>query len=680
MKKVIYSFILIALLLAGTHCRGQVITTIIGRGTPGFMADGSAATSGTISHPSCIAVDDDGNIYYGDYGYARVRRVNRAGIINTFAGNGVFSYTGDGGPATAASLFEILSVAVDASHNVYIADGHSRVVRKVDPSGIITTYAGNGISGYSGDGGPATAAQLSLPTSVAVDGAGNVYIADGSNQVIRKVDATGVISTFAGNNIAGFSGDGGPATAAQLHLPTAVATDHSGNVYIADAGNYVIRKVNAAGIISTVAGIGVDGYTGDGGPATSASISYVEGINTDVMGNLFIAEKFSHVIRKVNAAGIISTVAGNGFGAGGGTASGSFTGDGGQATAAGLNMPGDVALDAIGNMYISDYYNDAVRKVSGISGTTHICTGNVTTFNAAVAGGVWASSMPGVADVGTSSGLVTGIAAGTAIIYYSIGTDTARTTVYVDAAPTAGTITAPDSMCAGTSITLADPAPGGIWSLSNGNAHNIGGIITADLPGLDTVRYSINYTCGTATAQHVITIAQPDAGTVVGPHSICVGDTVAFTDSAPGGIWITFDTANAIMIAPGVVKAKSIGPGNINYLVLTTIPTCSALATFNFSVVFNLSCGPDAVANTVLHTGETRIYPNPATGTVNVEMAAINEARNITISDMLGRTMLTATAQPNATKAEVNLHLPPGTYTLSVHSSTATNVHKLVVE
>ncbi len=682
MSKSSFFLILTVLCFAGIHCQAQVITTIAGIGTSGLSGDGGPATAAALAEPYCVATDHDGNVYVGDYGTARVRKISRAGILTTVAGNGTFANTGDGGPATAASVFGILSIAVDASHNLYIVDGDSRVVRKVDAAGIISTFAGNGTTGYSGDGGPATAAQFNFPSGIAFDDAGNAYIADDFNQVVRKINTAGIISTFVGTGIAGYSGDGGAATAAALHVPTAVATDHSGNVYIADGLNNVVRKVSPAGIIHTVAGNGAPGYSGDGGPATSASISDVVGLAIDPLGNLIIPDGGNNVVRKVDAAGIITTIAGNGFGAGGGTFSGGFSGDGGPADSAQLNEPDCTASDAIGNMYIADHYNSAVRKVSGISGSNHICIGDSVIFHPQVTGGVWASSMPGIAHVNPASGAVRGDAAGTAVIYYSIGTDTATATVYVNALPSAGIITGThDSVCMGTIIALADTVAGGIWSLANANATiAASGKVTPALPGNDTALYKVSYTCGIAISLYPFTMIRADAGTITGLHTICVGDTITFTDSAPGGVWTIGDPTTASFVAPGVVRTTAPGFNEVEYTVTTTIPGCTATAFFDFHADTGIHCTTTGISSVPLHSGQSRIYPNPSTHTLYVEMTATNECRNITISNMYGSTVYTTTVTPNTTKAELNLSLPPGIYMLNIQGNTTAELHKLVIE
>ena len=283
--------------------------------------------------------------------------------INTFAGNGD-TILGDGSAATAADLSTPTGVAIDAAGNVYIADYHNQRIRKVSPSGIISTFAGNGIQGYSGDGSAATAAELSYPNGVAIDAAGNLYIADRSNNRIRKVNTSGIISTFAGNGAAGYSGDGSSATVAELNNPYGVATDAAGNVYIADYFNNCIRKVNTSGIISTIAGNGIGNGSniGDGGTATAAELYYPTGVTTDAAGNVYIADVANQRIRKVNTSGVISTIAGNG--------TAGYSGDGSSATAAELYYPVGVATDAVGNIYIADEDNNRIRKLTVATGVT----------------------------------------------------------------------------------------------------------------------------------------------------------------------------------------------------------------------------------------------------------------------------------------------------------------------
>ena len=244
-------------------------------------------------------MDARGNLYIADGWNHRIRGVSPSGIISTVAGNGAPWFSGDGGSATSASVCQPTGVAVDAAGNLYIADYGNHRIRGVSPSGIISTVAGSGTQGFSGDGGPATSASLNYPGSVAVDAAGNLYIADSQNDRIRKVSASGIISTVAGNGALGFSGDGGPASSASLLLPGGVAVDAAGNLYIADSQNDRIRKVSASGIISTVAGSGAQGFSGDGGPATSALLYGPFGVAVDAAGDLYIGDFHNYRIRKV---------------------------------------------------------------------------------------------------------------------------------------------------------------------------------------------------------------------------------------------------------------------------------------------------------------------------------------------------------------------------------------------
>ena len=314
-------------------------------------------------------MDSQGNIFIADRNNHRVRKVDGStGGITTVAGDGNAAFSGDGGPATSASLNSARSVALDSQGNLFIADAENSRIRRVDrATGIITTVAGDGSFGFSGDGGPATSASLNSPRGVALDSQGNIFIADRGNHRVRKVNAsTGVISTVAGNGIATFSGDGGPADSASLNEFRGVGLDRQGNLIIADTENNRIRKVDAAtGVIITVAGDGNAAFSGDAGSATSASLNSPRGVVLDSAGNLFVADVNNHRIRKVDATtGVISTVAGDGTPA--------FSGDGGPAASASLSAPIHVALDAQGNLFIADAGNERVRRVEALGVPTPV--------------------------------------------------------------------------------------------------------------------------------------------------------------------------------------------------------------------------------------------------------------------------------------------------------------------
>jgi len=346
-----------------------LISTVAGSGnTCSSLGDGGPATSANLCSPYGVTIDAVDDIYIADSGWGRVRRVAAStGIITTFAGGG--SSLGDGGPAANASLGDPVDVSLDTSGDLYIADLGDQRIREVNASsGNISTVAGNGTAGFSGDGGPATSAELNSPYGVGVDHSGGIFIADHSNQRVRYVAAgTGYISTAAGG---GSEGDGYQAVNAILGSPSGVATDSSGNVYIADQDDQRVRRVSAStGIITTVAGNGVYGFSGDGGTAANAMLYNPYGVAVDTSGNLYIADQANQRIRKVTASsGLITTVAGNG--------SASYAGDGGPATNASLNNPGDVAVDSAGNLYIADASNNRIRLVVASTGIIITVAGN----------------------------------------------------------------------------------------------------------------------------------------------------------------------------------------------------------------------------------------------------------------------------------------------------------------
>jgi sugar lactone lactonase YvrE len=371
----------------------------------GHEGNGVPATSASLDFPSSVAVDAKGDIYVTDGGRCRIRKIDQNGVIVSFAGTGICGYGGDGGPAHLA-MISTAGIAFDVQGNLLIADSSSRI-RKITKNGIITTIAGNGTLGYSGDGGPATQAALYYPAAVSSGLSGNVYIADSFNGVIRMVDAAGNIHTVAGNGTYGFSGDGGPATSAQLSTPHAVCADGNGNFYIADIDNYRVRKVDSTGTITTFAGNGPPGNvgSGNGGPATSATIGnpvglllsggklYIStnvniwavdlttqlinivagtdmggfngdgnaalstlfiprGMTIDHSGALLVADSANDRVRKIDSSQIVTTIAGG------------YVGDGKLGTGASLNSPAHIAFDPAGNLYIADGNANRVRKIS----------------------------------------------------------------------------------------------------------------------------------------------------------------------------------------------------------------------------------------------------------------------------------------------------------------------------
>jgi streptogramin lyase len=342
---------------AQTQHAGGVIRTVAGSNTRGLGGVGGSATSAAFDQPRAAAVGPDGTVYIADTFNHRIRRVDPGGAVTTLVGTGQAAYSGDGGPAGAATLHWPHGVAVDqAGAGLYIADSANHRVRRVDlASGIITTVAGGATAGWAGDGGPAVAAQLEDAKAVWVAPSGELYIADSGNERIRRVDRSGTITTIAGTGVPGYSGDGGPAVAAQFDGPRGVAGDGAGNLYVADDNNNRVRRIDPSGVVTTIAGTGSAEYSGDGGPARSAQLNHPRGVAVDGRGNVFIADSMNARIRMVDPDGVISTVAGcgrHGFG-----------GDGGPATVARMFEPRGVAVSAAGHLFVADTYNDRIRRV-----------------------------------------------------------------------------------------------------------------------------------------------------------------------------------------------------------------------------------------------------------------------------------------------------------------------------
>ncbi|MBV4360098.1 NHL domain-containing protein [Pinibacter aurantiacus] len=342
---------LLLILFMSYSSQSQIITTFAGNGGVGYSGENGPATQAALRGLNNICIDKDGNVYITDLDNYSVRKINTSGVITTFAGTGTRGFSGDGGPAANAGLDYPSGLCADNNGNIYITDG-SRI-RKVNSAGIITTIAGTGVSGNSGDGGPALNAQFYSPDGMCIDKAGNIYFADFANQNVRKISTSGIISTVAGNGVLGYWGDGGLATAASLNSPTDVAVDNDGNIYIADMGNSVIRKVDNNGIITTI--VKGFGYSGDGGPSENAKVYYPYDLYIDGDGNIYISDTRNKVIRKIDKSGTITTFAGTG-------APGN-SGDGGPALQATFQTPGPICGDAAGNIYVCDPYNRVVRKI-----------------------------------------------------------------------------------------------------------------------------------------------------------------------------------------------------------------------------------------------------------------------------------------------------------------------------
>jgi uncharacterized repeat protein (TIGR01451 family) len=576
------------------------IFTFAGDGSMGYGGDGGPATGAMLSGPVGVAADGAGNFYIADVNNGRVRKVTPAGTITTVAGGGGTGSLGDGGQATSASLTSPAFVTLDGSGNLYIADASSQRIRKVTPAGIITTVAGNGTVGYSGDGGQATSASIASPHGMAVDSAGNLYFADEGNNRVRKITPAGIITTVAGNGSMGYSGDGGQATSATLDMPIGVALDGAGDLYIGDSDNNRVRKVTPAGIISTVAGNGSMGYSGDGGPAASAELQPPQGVAVDGAGNLYIADRGNQSIRKVTAAGIIATIAGNG--------SMGYSGDGGPAARAELSYPSGVAVDNAGNVYIGDMSNNVVRVLR-----PSVATGLSLSTTAALT--------PGIAGVAYSQTLASG------------------------------------GVSPYTWLTLSGALPGGL-SLSTS------GVLSGAPAAAGSYSFTLwvaDSALGTATQTYTLTVAEPAQLTVVcahtgsftqgqsGTYTVAVSNaasagpasgTVTVTETAPGGLTLVSMAGTGWTCPSGgntCTRGDGLAPGASYPAIAVTVSVASNATSPQMNTVA-VSGGGSA---TGYGTDPTTILPAPALSIVSAHTGNFMQGQTgatyaVTVSNAAG--------------------------------------------
>ncbi len=621
-------FVAIALFsLIAPPAKAQVISTVVGNGTGAYGGDGGPATLAELGQPRGVVFDTHGNLFIDDDWNNRIRKVSPSGVITLVAGNGATSFGGDGGPATAAAMNGPGPCVVDALGNVYIADYYNYRIRKVNTAGIITTYAGNGGAGFTGDGGAATAAAIDFPWGVAVDAAGNLYIGAQASNRIRKVSPSGIITNFAGTGTPGFSGDGGAATAAELNIPNGLTVDGAGNVYIADVGNSRIRKVTPAGIISTIAGNGTAGWAGDGFAATSAKINLPYSIAVDAAGNVYIADNGNNVIRKINTSGIISTYAGNG--------TVGFSGDGGPATAAELNYPYSVAVDSAGHVFIADSYNNRIRAV-----------------------------MPG----GDHAPVF-------------VGGHTQSLTVCISESDPAVPINA---LLAASDSDLGQPES---WSLSMPPSHgtvaatyaatSTGGTIlptgltyTPALFYLGSDMFQVSVSDGIATDVTTINVSVnevPSAGIISGTDTVCPGRTVALSETVSGGIWSSSNTAISTVNSSGI--AMGVVPGN-DTVIYTIINSCGIVsAIFPFVVSSYSACRTEVEGLPGAAIAGLHLYPNPSEGTFSITLTSgIDEQAQITITNVIGEKVLELNTTTNK-ETSLTLDKPAGVYFISARTA-----------
>lgn len=664
MKKIYKQFLCLAITLIATTylnpVNAQVVVTIAGTGTAGYSGDGGQATVAQVKQPLQTAVDASGNIYIADRDNYVVRKIDPAGIITTFAGSGLpGSSAGDGGAATAADLNRPAGVAVDGLGNVFISEFSGARIRKVDPSGIISTFAfGGSIVG---------------PTALCTDASNNLYIAAQQSRRILKVTSGGIVSTIGGSASGSvYCCDGGPATAATIGNVNGIAIDVSGNIYFTASAtptpDFRVRKIDPTGIITTVAGGAAVGFGGDGGPASAATLSSPIGCAVDAAGNVYFADQGNNRIRMIDVTtGNISTVAGTG--------TAGYNGNGIMATAANMT-PNNPFIDAGGNIYFSDgpaVSGTRVRKImpciSGLpvvspsSGPTSVCEGGTATIVNTTPGGAWSASNPAVGTV-DGAGVVTGISAGVDTIKYTVingcGSTVVPHVVTVDPLPVVGAISGPSDVCEAANITLTNATPGGTWAVTNGRAAvTSGGLVTGVTAGVDTISYSVANGCGTTTVTAEVTVNPlPYAGIISGLSTVCIGSSITLTNSVSGGTWSASNT-NATVTGGGIVIGGTAGVDTIGYSVANM-------------------CGTATATKEVTVTATPAV--DPIFGSPVVCIGTVTAMTNTTAGGVWSITNPNATISPTGDVTGITLGLDTVQYTVTLPCGTTTVSYYITID
>jgi trimeric autotransporter adhesin len=639
-----------AVVVSVTAAPSGLITTLAGDGTAGYAGDGGPVNLSRVSSVNYVIVDPIGNIYFDDAFNVRIRKISTSGIITTVAGNGTTGSSGDGGQATAAQLNDPSGIALDASGNLYIAENGGCRIRKVNTAGVISTYAGTGSASSSGDGGLATAAAINRPHGVVMDASGNMYISEQYAHKVRKINTSGIISTIAGLGTIGYTGDGGAATAAKLSYPNCIHVDPAGNVYVTDNGNHCLRMINTSGVISTIAGNGTPGFSGDGGQATAAKLRFPAGVKTDASGNVIIVDHANHRVRKIDPSGIITTIAGTGIGG--------YNGDCIDPVTAKLNLPHDICFDNSGDLLVVDLAGERIRKITNtvsVAGPLSVCIGSASTLAGTATGGTWTSSNIAVAIIGSVSGVVTGISAGTTSISYVTGTSCSAAAV-VTVTSAAAAITGTTFVGVGGTTTLSDATSGGEWSSSNAAVASIGsatGVVTGVSTGTATISYVISGTgCYATTVVTVITSCS-----IIGSAGVCVSGTSTLSSPVSGGTWVSSNTSVAtIGSSSGIVNGLSVGTSTITYDAGSCIST----------IVVTVNGALGGISGTaVTCSGGTTTLSHGIGGGVwtsgNTAVATVGSTSGIVTGLSAGTSLITYTAGGCMVTLEVTVVAGPGT-------------------
>ena len=624
---------LFLLLLASLSVHAQVINTVAGTGVWGYSGDHGPATAAKIQAPACVAVDYAGNMYITDVNNVRVRKVSVTGIITTFAGTGVAGYSGDEGPATAAQIGLPSCIIVDPwTGSVIFADRSKHVIRKVTPDGIIHTIAGiGGTSGFSGDGTLAVFAMLASPEGLAFDKHRNLYICDWGNQRVRRIDTAGIIHPFAGIGSIGFSGDNGPAVNAQFFNPVSIIADTLDNIYVSDFSNHAIRKINTSGTITTIAGTGgTSGISGDGGPATAALLYFPRGLAFDAYGSLFIGDRSDNRLRRIDPSGVMHPFAGTGSGVG-------PIGDGGPATAAAIYYPYGITFDRFGSLYEADEMNSRIRKIfdTGWNKLTVLC-GNAHILPICMNDSVKVDTFLTVNEMSLGK-----------TITWSILTP-----------PLHGTISIADTAIS----TGAFLSPSGSVYVAN-----------TGYIGADTFKVLVTNQSKRDTIVFYVDVnVTPVVSAINGADTVCPGLVTTLSDLTIGGTWASSNGAIATVGATsGMVLGLAPGTATISYNVVNQCG--SGTATKTITVFAHPGC-PTGVTGIIKPQSGIWLAPNPVGD--QLEIHAVEKISTIEVIDVTGKYLLGGNYNDESIILNVG-HLHPGLYYLRANHTTVLKFVKL---